>query len=357
MVTYSAIKILPETTTKKEFLSYVNNHNPVIVKNGLNIKNRWSLNFLEKNYAENEVTVRINTSSKEYRNGTDYKIKSTTLGRYITDLKNKTKKSQNSYLAVQNLKFTFPKLWADPENFQLPEFLQNENLHSGPFLWIARPGHYEYMHVDPDEGLLMICSGSKTVKLFSYDQFHLMKPHKLGSFGRTVQSGLDLKIEDNSEQLPNDKICYTGNIKSGDMLYIPAFYWHQITTDINDNQPTISLNSFWSPCSENQLFADKILKNNNQLYKIFVYWFSNVLEQNKSFPTFNRMLSRFDEVAYNFILKQWKEKISVEHVEILCKICLDYFELEKFPDRAVDDVSKHPPVLKIRGLTNRVGKD
>lgn len=225
------------------------------------------------------------------------------------------------------------------------------------------------MHVDPDEGLLMICSGSKTVKLFSYDKFeNLMKPHKLGSFGRTVQSGLDLETIDGDENENFDKTCHTGVIETGDILYIPAFYWHQITTDNNNDQPTISLNSFWSTNSSTHfnLFADKILnqnsqnnkilKNPDQLYKIFKYWFCNILEQNRTFPTFNRLLARFDEVAYNFILKQWKEKIGEEHVKILSEICLEYFELEKFPEREKDDVSKHPPVLKIRGLTQRTGK-
>ncbi len=41
-----------------------------------------------------------------------------------------------------------------------------EKRHAGPFLWIAHAGHYEFCHVDPDDGLLMIISGSKVCGKF-----------------------------------------------------------------------------------------------------------------------------------------------------------------------------------------------
>jgi hypothetical protein len=93
------------------------------------------------------------------------------------------------------------------------------------------------MHVDPDEGMLMIINGQKSVKLFSPEDFTAMKPHKLGSFGRTIQSNIDMrKYEfDSSEEVLNEilpnKTCLYGKIKNNDILYIPAFYWHQINTD------------------------------------------------------------------------------------------------------------------------------
>jgi hypothetical protein len=37
----------------------------------------------------------------------------------------------------------------------------------GPFLWIAPVGHYEYLHIDPDDNFLLILSGSKTIRLFA----------------------------------------------------------------------------------------------------------------------------------------------------------------------------------------------
>ena len=131
----------------------------------------------------------------------------------------------------------------------------------------------------------------------------------------------------------------------------------------------VSLNSFWSPSS--QIFADKILasqlqppaensqsqisQKSHHLFQIFKYWFSNILQQNSKFPTFQRIMSRFDEASFNFIEKQWKEKLRDEHVEILVEIGREFYG-QKLPDPDPKDISKHPPMLKIRGLSNRTEK-
>ena len=102
-------------------------------------------------------------------------------------------------------------------------------LHAGPFLWLAPPGHYEYNHVDPDDGMLMIMSGSKRVRLYSPDQIHKVYPNPLGSKGRTLQSQVDCDAPD-LEQFPEFasatvQECIVG---AGDALFIPAFTWHQV---------------------------------------------------------------------------------------------------------------------------------
>jgi hypothetical protein len=63
---------------------------------------------------------------------------------------------KSRYLAAQNIKYAFPKLG---DKTSVPEYIAKHKIHAGPFLWIAREGHYEYTHFDPDEGCLMIVQG------------------------------------------------------------------------------------------------------------------------------------------------------------------------------------------------------
>ena len=74
----------------------------------------------------------------------------------------------------------------------VPPYVEKNKIHAGPFLWMARKDHYEYTHVDPDEGCLMILEGEKSVRLISNAFWKEMEPNPLGSMGRTVQSRKEL---------------------------------------------------------------------------------------------------------------------------------------------------------------------
>ena len=93
-----------------------------------------------------------------------------------------------------------------------------EKVHAGPFLWVAREGHYEYTHYDPDEGCLMVIQGEKEVRLFSNEYLEEFLPNKLGSLGRTIQSQVDLE---NVSQTDRDRlknvVCHFATLKPNDM--------------------------------------------------------------------------------------------------------------------------------------------
>jgi len=160
-------------------------------------------------------------------------------------------------------------------------------------------------------------------------------------------------------------------------LYIPGLYWHQITTEEED---TVSVNCFWGQNGEkNYDYHEKQSENhdepshtikdftipnfsqrcilskstNPEFHGIFKYWFTNIIEQNRDYPVFQRQLSRWRQVVFHFLYKQWKEKISEEEIDVLVEIAKEYLELKELPVRKVDDLSKYPPVLKIRGLLYR----
>ena len=276
-----------------------------------------------------------------------------------------SKTSKNSYLAALNVKHSLPELKTDllntertpdnqtPEdqNSNLPEYLQT--IHHGPFLWIGQEGHHEYMHVDPDEGMLMILHGKKRVCLFGYDDFQGMEPHAKGSSGRTIQSSFDLECETDQEKV-KARSGLIGELNSGDILYIPAFFWHQVTTITK----TVSLNCFWGQSGSNfdqESYSARVLNNNHEIRRAVDYWWTNIIEQNRPFSNFKRILSRLPEVVWRFFLKQWKEELNEKQVDSLVQVAMDYLKITDLPERDENDNSKVPPELKIRGLRERHG--
>ena len=83
---------------------------------------------------------------------------------YLQELEQNSKASKDMYLAALNIRHALPELRAEFDiETDLPVYL--ERIHHGPFLWIGQGGHHEYMHVDADEGMLMVIDGQKSVKL------------------------------------------------------------------------------------------------------------------------------------------------------------------------------------------------
>ena len=99
----------------------------------------------------------------------------------------KKARSKSRYLAALNIKRALPDI---SDQTHIPDFFKNHKVHAGPFLWLARDGHYEYTHFDPDEGCLIIIEGKKQVRLFDSKDPSLLKPNKYGSMGRTIQSSI-----------------------------------------------------------------------------------------------------------------------------------------------------------------------
>ena len=149
--------------------------------------------------------------------------------------------------------------------------------------------------------------------------------------------------------------CQHGILQPGEMLFIPAFYWHQVTA----LDTSISVNMFYGDSGEHE-FIDKIL--HRPYFEYFRYWFLNIIQQNRKFTdSFDRMLSRLPEVLFHFFVKQWHEYAKEVHVEKCVEMVLEYCQLKQLPcDELFDSNSpkaKFPPVLKIRGLLNRNGTE
>ena len=140
-------------------------------------------------------------------------------------------------------------------------------------------------------------------------------------------------------------------LKEGDLLYFPAFWWHQVKSP----ELTISINAFFGDGGQND-FISKILKSDQR--DALLYWIYNIIAQNLSFPSFPRVLFNLKDSLKNFLFKQWHEVLDDSQINELYTNIIGYFKLEErlrelHDDDSLEKKSKNPPQLRIRGLLQR----
>jgi hypothetical protein len=209
--------------------------------------------------------------------------------------------------------------------------------------------------MDPDDNVLAVYRGRKLVRLYGCD-VHKMKPNKLGSNGRTIQSQINCDSDEpglTAEELNNYQsvTCNYCILRDGDLLYFPAFWWHQVTTP----ELTISVNFFFGDAGSN-VYTQKVLESSQR--GSFLYWMCNIIEQNAPFSSFPRMLVYLRRSIKFFLFKQWHDVLSDEQAADIYDEIIVFFGLrdrvraleEEYRDRASP---KNPPNIRIRGLLMR----
>ncbi len=99
--------------------------------------------------------VRKNTDKEDYRIGLKYNIEKMEFSQYADQIIQDQKIAIKYYLAATNIGTIFPQVAPD---FEVPQYI--EKVHHGPYLWASARGHYEFGHVDSDDGLLCMISGT-----------------------------------------------------------------------------------------------------------------------------------------------------------------------------------------------------
>ena len=331
----------------QEFLqSYFQKSRPVVITGATDgwPARQWTIPSLVERVGQNEVWVRGKTNLEDYRSGKTYTIRKDTFGQYCADLLKGNARSRCSYLAVASMQNTFPQLL---DEVPFPDYLScNGKLHLGPYMWVAAKGHYEFCHFDPDDNFLIMVQGRKQVRLFGHD-LESLYPNPLGSYGKTIQSNVNCDAPDLAKH-PNfaNAHCQYTILHPGEMLFIPAFYWHQVSA----LDSGISLNMFYGDNGECN-YVQKILRSPYQPH--FEHWILNIIEQNRSFESFSRILARLPEVVEHFFHKQWHDKPTEDQVDRVVTLIKNYCQLKELPQQTEN--SKFPPVLKIRGLLFRDG--
>lgn len=114
-------------------------------------------------------------------------------------------------------------------------------------LWLGPAGHTEPLHFDPAEGTLIQTHGAKRVVLFSPADTDGLYPFPIRGGGVPPWfSQVDIQAPD-MERFPRLRKALGGRLEGivepGDALFIPAFWWHEVTALGDDF--VCSVNRFW----------------------------------------------------------------------------------------------------------------
>ena len=301
----------------------------------------WTLQGLMDRVGGNTVHVRKIADPAEYREGRRYSIAQMKFRQYCQRLVDGSPEARNYYLAIQNTARVFPELVEDLPNLSLVA-----KKHSGPFLWFACEGHYEFAHYDADDNFLCPLIGRKHVRMWAPADFSRMYPNKLGSKGRTVQfevSGDNPDFE--RHPMARGLKYWDVTVHPGEILFIPAFVIHQVTSlDV-----CVSQNVFFGDSGENS-FVAKLLAGSAM--GAFSYWINNIVEQNRCLESWKNVLGYLPRSIKGFLQNQFREIASEEQLRVLCSVIYAHCELDEtamVADRPPDSLSRrNPPVLKIR---------
>ena len=111
-------------------------------------------------------------------------------------------------------------------------------------LWIGTKGNITPLHFDRNHGLLVQIMGDKQVVLFSHEHTSSLYPFPSYSEKSHLSRINFRNMKDESELLDSyPKFCraepYSCVIYPGDILYIPPFWWHDVTS--RDNCISVTL--------------------------------------------------------------------------------------------------------------------
>jgi hypothetical protein len=141
------------------------------------------------------------------------------------------------YLFAQNMRRRLPGLLADINFPPLPTPVAQINL------WFGSPGTITHLHFDGSDNFFGQCYGLKHFTLFSPDQAPYLYPYPLGS-RVSHASFVDVGAPDLGKHplfARAEPIHLT--VRPGEMLFLPAFWWHYVTSE----GIAISTNCWWPP--------------------------------------------------------------------------------------------------------------
>ena len=233
-----------------------------VVITGLINEGDWSLDYLCEKLGTQEFLLRCygheryKQDKRKWKNiGSGVETQTLPFTEYADMLRSHKAHENDIYLAKCSIKNT-PLANTDLTN--IGGQLGLNKPFSDLNIWLGAGGHVECLHYDPFDGTLMQLHGAKKVVLFPPSQTYNLYPFPLYAH---LRHGLKLRCwfsqvypeNPDFETFPKLKLAlqhkYEVILNQGEILYIPAGWWHEVTA-LGDEM-VCSVNQFWglSPVS------------------------------------------------------------------------------------------------------------
>lgn len=250
-MTTTNLKIERIEKPSKDFFEQhiVTSRKPVIITGAIdNWKgySLWTDDYLDAAVGENQVPASASTAARfmgEPECGNAKLTKEMTFSEFMNLLKlNRNSQEAYYYLAQVSIPRFLPELLQDIE---LPIYCENRLAHESLInLWLGSGGNISPLHFDRGDNILVQVRGSKKFVFFDPWQTPYLYPFPADcQIPHTSQVDIDRPDLTRFPKFPKAKSCECV-LEAGEILFIPAFWWHQVYS-LDDNKfPTISVN-FW----------------------------------------------------------------------------------------------------------------
>lgn len=230
---------------------------PLVVSGLVNLEPAWDLDYLTQVIGEQSFPLRCygrDRYEQDKRNwtslGSGVSLQSQSFSKYAEMLKSGEASENDIYLGRCSLNQTplANTLAILNAEKQLGLCLPATHLN----LWLGASGHTACLHYDPMDSVLMQMHGSKHVILFPPSQLDTLYPfpiYRQIRHGLAIRPGYSQVYPDRPdlEAFPLFREAMRHRhevvIHPGDVLFIPAGWWHEITT--LGQEMVCSVNRFW----------------------------------------------------------------------------------------------------------------
>eukprot|EP00756_Hemistasia_phaeocysticola_P067141 Hpha_TRINITY_DN9749_c0_g1::TRINITY_DN9749_c0_g1_i1::g.10380::m.10380/K10277/KDM8, JMJD5; lysine-specific demethylase 8 len=235
--------------TAVDFNDYFLSSKPFVVSNRSYrcTKHNWTLSYMEQVAGDDVVGVETSKSNRFYSNEGLRKVRMSVRD-FLSEFRSPSR-AEDLYLAEENIK-QFPALAADYEE---PDFCSSFNLDKAQ-LWVGAGGQVSPLHQDQWDNVLCQLQGSREIEIFDPFQIDRLYP-KDGvnrHFSYVDPSHPDLKAYPRFK----DAVSYKTVLEAGDILYLPAHWWHQVHSR---NSVNVALNFWYMPSLLGELLVDVLL--------------------------------------------------------------------------------------------------
>ncbi|MEB3210755.1 MAG: cupin-like domain-containing protein [Leptolyngbyaceae bacterium] len=230
---------------------------PVVITEAVTPEPEWNLDFLCEQIGDHPFLIRQFGRERYQQNkrqwtsiGSGVESTSMSFREYAAAIQSGQAHAEDLYLAKVPVTQTLLA-----ENAQLTSLSTQLPLRwpvTDWNLWVGPSGHTTCLHYDPFDGVLAQLCGAKRIVLFPPSQLYNLYPFPMLNhlrYGAKLRSGYSQIYPDaiDDEAFPKARMaqahCYEVTVNAGEMIFIPAGWWHEISTV--GSGMVCSVNRFW----------------------------------------------------------------------------------------------------------------
>ncbi len=244
-------------TPKIFFERYQKDGKPVVVTGLVDTELEWNLDYLCEKLSDRVFPVRFYGRERYEQDkrtwtsmGSAVESRSIPFTQYAELLRSREAREKDIYLgkcSLTNMPLVDTATLERAEaqlGLRLPATALN--------LWLGLGGHTTCLHCDPFDGTLMQLYGAKKVLLFPPAQLYNLYPFSVLNhlrYGLKLRASYSQVYPERPDFASFPKFkqalshCYETVLNQGDILYIPAGWWHEVTA--MGDEVVCSVNRFW----------------------------------------------------------------------------------------------------------------